>query len=53
MTRSDIASYLGLSLESVSRGTRSLERRGVLCFPNRHMVRIIDQTQFERIESTM
>jgi CRP-like cAMP-binding protein len=53
MTRSDIASYLGLSLESVSRATRALERRGVVCFPNRHMVRIIDPPQFERIESTM
>ncbi|HVQ14339.1 MAG TPA: Crp/Fnr family transcriptional regulator [Vicinamibacterales bacterium] len=53
MTRSDIASYLGLSLESVSRATRALERRGVLCFPNRHMVRIIDQPQFDRIESTL
>ena len=53
MTRSDIASYLGLSLESVSRATRSLERRGVVCFPNRHMVRITDPKQFERIESTM
>jgi CRP-like cAMP-binding protein len=53
MTRSDIASYLGLSLESVSRATRALERRGVVCFPNRHMVRIIDQTQFDRIESSL
>jgi CRP/FNR family transcriptional regulator, anaerobic regulatory protein len=53
MTRSDIASYLGLSLESVSRATRSLERRGVVCFPNRHSVRIVDQAQFDRIESTL
>jgi CRP-like cAMP-binding protein len=53
MTRSDIASYLGLSLESVSRATRSLEQRGVVCFPNRHMVRIIDQALFDRIESTL
>ncbi|HVQ15203.1 MAG TPA: Crp/Fnr family transcriptional regulator [Vicinamibacterales bacterium] len=53
MTRSDIASYLGLSLESVSRATRSLQQRGVVCFPNRHMVRIIDQAQFDRIESTL
>lgn len=53
MTRSDIASYLGLTLESVSRATRSLEKRGVVCFPHRHMVRIIDQAQFERIESTL
>lgn len=53
MTRSDIASYLGLSLESVSRATRSLERRGVVCFPNRHSVRIIDEAQLDRIESTL
>lgn len=53
MSRSDIASYLGLSLESVSRVTRTLEKRGVVCFPNRHMVRIIDPMQFERIESRM
>jgi CRP-like cAMP-binding protein len=53
MTRSDIASYLGLSLESVSRATRSLERRGILSFPGRHLVRILDPVQFARIESTL
>lgn len=53
MSRSDIASYLGLSLESVSRASRALERRGVLCFPGRHLVRIVDQAQFERIESRL
>jgi CRP-like cAMP-binding protein len=53
MSRSDIASYLGLSLESVSRASRALERRGVLCFPGRHVVRILDPAQFERIESRL
>ncbi len=53
MSRSDIASYLGLSLESVSRATRALERRGVVCFPDRHVVRIVDPVQFEQIESTL
>jgi CRP-like cAMP-binding protein len=53
MSRSDIASYLGLSLESVSRASRALERRGVLCFPDRHVVRILDPAQFERIESRL
>jgi CRP-like cAMP-binding protein len=53
MSRSDIASYLGLSLESVSRATRALEKRGVVCFPGRHVVRIINPAQFERIESTL
>jgi CRP-like cAMP-binding protein len=53
MSRSDIASYLGLSLESVSRASRALERRGVVCFPGRHVVRILDPAQFERIESKL
>jgi CRP-like cAMP-binding protein len=53
MSRSDIASYLGLSLESVSRASRVLERRGIVCFPSRHVVRILNQAQFDRIESTM
>jgi CRP-like cAMP-binding protein len=53
MSRSDIASYLGLSLESVSRATRTLERRGVLAFPDRHVVRIVNSAQFDRIESTL
>lgn len=53
MSRSDIASYLGLSLESVSRASRALERRGVLCFPGRHVVRILDPVQFGRIESKL
>jgi CRP/FNR family transcriptional regulator, anaerobic regulatory protein len=53
MSRSDIASYLGLSLESISRATRTLERRGILAFPGRHVVRIVNPAQFERIESTL
>jgi CRP/FNR family transcriptional regulator, anaerobic regulatory protein len=53
MSRSDIASYLGLSLESVSRATRSLERRGILRFTGRHTVRIVDPAQFEKIESRL
>jgi CRP/FNR family transcriptional regulator len=53
MSRSDIASYLGLSLESVSRATRALERRGVVRFTGRHLVRITDPAQFEKIESRL
>ena len=53
MSRSDIASYLGLSPESLSRASRALERRGVVCFPSRHSVRIVDLAQFERIESRL
>ena len=53
MSRSDIASYLGLSLESVSRASRALERRGILCFPARHLVRIVDHVKFEQLESKL
>jgi CRP-like cAMP-binding protein len=53
MSRSDIASYLGLSLESVSRASRTLERRGIVSFPSRHVVRIVNPAQFDQLESTM
>ena len=49
MSRSDIASYLGLSLESVSRATSKLEKRGIVTFPNRHLARILDRPQFDRL----
>jgi CRP/FNR family transcriptional regulator len=49
MSRSDIASYLGLSLESVSRATSKLEKRGIVTFPNRHLARIVDRVQFDRL----
>jgi CRP-like cAMP-binding protein len=49
MTRSDIGSYLGLSLESVSRATSKLQKRGIISFPNRHLARILDRTEFDRL----
>ena len=42
MSRSDIADYLGLSLESVSRASKELRRRGLVKFDNLHLVRIVD-----------
>jgi CRP/FNR family transcriptional regulator len=49
MSRSDIADYLGLSLEAVSRASRRLERQGIVEFVDRHEVRIIDRHRFEAI----
>ncbi len=49
MSRSDVASYLGLSLESVSRAASKLARRGIVSFPDRHSARILDRAQFERL----
>ena len=49
MSRSDIASYLGLTLEAVSRATRVLTEEGVLDIPDRRRVRVRDQRRFEQI----
>jgi CRP/FNR family transcriptional regulator len=42
MTRSDIAAYLGLSLETVSRAAAALERRQFVIFDRPHSARILD-----------
>jgi len=49
MTRSDIANYLGLSLEAVSRASRRLERQGIVEFVGRHEARIVDRQRFEAL----
>jgi CRP/FNR family transcriptional regulator, anaerobic regulatory protein len=49
MTRSDIAGFLALSLESVSRAAADLEQRGLVQFENRHRVRIVDPEGFARL----
>jgi CRP-like cAMP-binding protein len=49
MARSDIADYLGLSLESVSRSATELERSGVVKFENRHLARIIDGARLAKL----
>jgi CRP/FNR family transcriptional regulator len=49
MTRSDIANYLGLSLEAVSRASRRLERLGIVVFVGRHEARVLDPQRFEAV----
>ena len=49
MSRSDIANYLGLSLEAVSRASRRLELQGMVEFIGRHEVRILDRQRFEAL----
>jgi CRP-like cAMP-binding protein len=53
MTRSDIANYLGLSLEAVVRASRQLERQGIVDFVGRHHARIINPQRFEALASDM
>jgi CRP/FNR family transcriptional regulator, anaerobic regulatory protein len=53
MTRTDAASYLGLSAEAVSRAIRLLEQRGIVTFTERHRARILDRRQFDRLVSRL
>jgi CRP-like cAMP-binding protein len=49
MTRSDMANYLGLSMEAVSRASRRLELQGIVAFTGRHHARILDPRRFAAI----
>jgi CRP/FNR family transcriptional regulator len=49
MTRSDIAGFLALSLESVSRAAAELEQRGLVQFENRNLARIVDPEGFAKL----
>jgi CRP-like cAMP-binding protein len=53
MSRSDIANYLGLSLEAVVRAGRRLERQGIAEFVDRHHIRIIDRQRFDALASNV
>jgi CRP-like cAMP-binding protein len=53
MTRADIADYLGLSPEAVSRSTSRLVRRGILSFPDRHHVHILNPAELDRLAASM
>ena len=49
MTRSDVANYLGLSLEAVVRASRKLERQGIVDFRDRHHAVILDRQRFDEL----
>ena len=49
MSRSDMAAFLGLSLESVSRAAAELERRGLVKFEGRHSAMILDPTRMAKL----
>jgi CRP-like cAMP-binding protein len=51
MNRSEMADYLGLSLESVVRASRRLERQGIVDFSDRHHARVLDRRRFEALAS--
>ena len=49
MTRSDIAAYLGLSLEAVSRSFRHLQRQGIIKLNDLHHIDIVEPARLEAI----
>lgn len=51
MTRSDIAAYVGVSLEAVSRSFRQLSSRGVIALTGRRNVRILSRDDLEAVAS--
>ena len=53
MSRTDIADYLGLSLESVSRAAKELRRRDLVRFETPHLVRILNPTRLAEVAAAV
>lgn len=53
MSRTDIADYLGLSLESVSRAAKELRRRDLVRFETPHLVRILNPTRLAAVAAAV
>lgn len=51
MSRQDIADYLGLTIETVSRALAKLSGMGVIEIASAHRIRILDRTQLEEMAS--
>ena len=53
MSRSDTASFLGLSLDAVTRAARRLEHSGLVAFDGTHTARILNRRRFEALASAV
>jgi CRP-like cAMP-binding protein len=53
MSRTDIANFIGLSLESVSRAAKELQRRDLVTFENPHLVRILDVARLAEVAAAV
>ena len=53
MSRTDIADFLGLSREALSRAVRGLQRRGIVAFDGRHVARIIDSASLTKLAAAV
>jgi len=53
MSRTDVARYLGLSAEAVSRAITQLRRDEIVSFPSLHVARILNRPRFDQIALAM
>lgn len=53
MSRSDIADFLALSPEAVSRATAELQRRGIVTFEGRHHARVNDPKRLAKLGAAL
>lgn len=53
MSRSDIAAFLGQSLESISRATTRLTKSGIVQFQGRHIARVLDAGRLEQLAANL
>jgi CRP/FNR family transcriptional regulator, anaerobic regulatory protein len=49
MSRNDMADYLGLAIETVSRSCTDLKNRGIITVPNLHEIVILDLSRLEAL----
>jgi CRP/FNR family nitrogen fixation transcriptional regulator len=52
MSRSDIADYLGLTIETVCRIFSALKREGAISIPSPHRIELLDRTALEAVSET-
>jgi len=51
MSRSDVAAFIGHSLEAVSRATTELKTQGIIAFQGAHLVRVLDPVRLDKLAS--
>ncbi len=53
MTRTDIADYLGLTVETVSRSFTKLRREGTIATPDPHHIELLDRARLEALAEAL
>lgn len=51
MSRSDVAAFIGHSLEAVSRATTELKAQGIIAFQGAHLVKVLDPVRLDKLAS--